>query len=301
MNDLNKHNAVRYSNGPKGTVLLCMEKCGIGDDMHALPVVWQMVRDGLHVVVNCRPFRNAIWQAVGARVQNEREPFGLVWSITHEHLYERIISLAHWGGWECGELGYHTQGTIEQFAEIVGHRVPDTFSWLDVLRPKAHNGEPYVLFNPHSVEHWRTLPPEQADRVERELLMQYGAVRRMGATECATVEELFALINGASLVVTVEGGVSNIAGAFGRDVVVLTGMTDIGATMEQYTKYLPTWSPVEVRGATVYGCNAPCYRQESRGFINGKCCGVSDEPLCLARLDIDLIAEATQAFHNIGA
>lgn len=230
---------------------------------------------------------------------NEKEPLGLAWGVVNEHRFERIISLAHWGGWECTELGYHTKGTIEQFAEIVGHRVPERFNWVEVLKPEYEPGADYVLFNPKSVEHWRTLPPDQADRVHRELVMKHGCVVRMEGNECDTVDELFALVYNAAMVVTVEGGVSNIAGAFDRNTVVLSGMTDVWATMDQYVAHHGGDNTVELRGATIEGCDAPCYRQASKGFKNGKCCGDSDEPLCLARLDIDLIAEATEHFTTL--
>ena len=294
MNDLNKTNAVRYSDGPRGTVLLDMYACGIGDDMHALPVVWGMVQDGFAVTINCKPFRNPIWQRAGAHVINKTE-LGLVWGVENAYKYERIISLTHWGGWECGELGYHTKNTTEQFAEIVGHRVPEYFDWHAVLDVKQSSGD-YILYNPNSVEHWRTLPPESAQRVERELVMTGMRVERIGMESCSTIDELLEAVNNAAIVVSVEGGVSNIAGALKRPTVILAGMTDTGAVMDGFRAYTPELPVLEVRGATVYGCDAPCYRKPERGFENGKCCGVHDAPQCLARLDVDRVRNAVEAF-----
>ncbi len=296
MNDLSKYNCTRTAEGPKDSVLLCMYHCGLGDDMHALPTVSRMVRDGLRVTVNCKPFHVPIWKGIGCVTTSLPEPFGLTWYEENEAEYGRIVSLFSWGGWECHETGGHRAGTMDEFAEIVRHPLPESFSWIETLNPNYIPSEPYILFNPHSVEVWRTLPQSVADRIASELRQTGTPVRILRPDECATWHGLLDLIYNAAIVVTVEGGVSNIAGALNKNLLCLTGMTEIESTVGQYRRYIPDLHYEVLEGFQPTGCSMPCYRQPNRGFKNDKCLGSFDKPLCLNNINIARVTELLQQF-----
>lgn len=258
--------------------------------MHALPAISQMIQDGYDITVNCKEFQRPIYKAIGCKTVCMREPFGLSWFLEHGNDYGRIISLHAWDVWDLRQFGYNTTGTMQTFAEILDTNLPEEFSWVKTLGVENFLQNDYILFVPNALEKWRSLPPEVADRVEMEL-SDFGEVKRINGNECATWEELRDLIYGASYVVAVEGGISNVAGALGKKMLCLVGMTEVETTVEQYRKYIPDLEYRVVQGFQPNGCSMPCMRMKDKGFFNDKCLGVNDLPVCLSQLNISKVTE----------
>lgn len=287
---LSKENCTTIGDGPKEAVLLAMLRVGLGAAIHSLPAIYQMIQDGYAVTVNCREFQRPIFEAIGAHVITIREPFGISWFESNKHLYGRVVSLAAWDIWECQELGFHNGSTMQEIADILGTSLPDDFSWIYMLGPQEVEGEPYILFAPIANERWRSLPKSVADDLFDELQL-FGKVIRLDGDECPDWQTLLNLIYNAASVVSVESGVSNIAGALGKKMLCLTGMTEVKSTVEQYRKYLPELTLKVVQGFQPNECSMPCYRQRTRGFFNDRCLGKHDLPQCLLHIDRSKVLE----------
>jgi ADP-heptose:LPS heptosyltransferase len=240
--------------------------------------------------VNCKEFQRPIYEAIGCKTMCIREPFGLSWAQEHGNDYGRIVSLATWDQWQQWQYGENTTSTMEAFAQILGVELPEEFSWIETLNAESKVVTEYILFAPNSTERWRSLPASVADSIESEL-EQFGKVVRLKGDECKSWEELRDLIHNASYVVTVESGISNVAGALGKKMVVLIGMTEVETTVEQYRKYIPDLEYKTVKGFQPQGCSMPCMRRNDRGFINDKCLGKNDLPECLSKLDVSKVIE----------
>lgn len=292
INALHKDNCTVLGEGPEKSVMLCYE-AGLGTAPHALPVLWQMIQDGYDISINCREFQAPIFERLGIKVTTGNRP-GPSWWMVNRHRIGKLISLYGWEVWDCMRYGYHLRSTMEQFSLILNAPLPEKFSWVETLKPNVlpyMKRRPYILFNPNSTEKWRSLPDGVADRIEQELRMEYDVVRLVG-DECDTWQDLLDLIYNAQAVVTVECGVSNIAGCLNVPMVCMTGLVEIQSTVEQYRRYIPDLNYIEIRGYQPKGCSMPCYRMPAKGFINGKCVGTSDTPLCMVNMDVPKVLEA---------
>ncbi len=289
-NFLTKNNCTRVTGGDPNKVLLALLRTGLGTSVHALPAISQMISDGFEVTVNCKEFQRPIYDAIGCKTTCVREPFGLSWNQQHGNDYGRIVSLATWDQWQQWESGENTTATMDAFAEILGVELPEEFSWTEKLNVQNFIQKDYILFAPNSLEKFRSLPKEVADEVELRL-KEFGNVVRIEGHECAGWNEFRDLITGATEVVAVEGGVLNVAGALGKKLLALIGMTEIVSTIEQYRRYIPDLDYRFVQGYQPHGCSMPCMRQKSRGFFNDRCLGKYTEPECLLRLDIAKVVE----------
>ncbi len=294
---LSKENCLHRGTGPETSVLLAMLHVGLGAVMNALPAIWQLKEDGNDVTVNCREFQRPIFEALGVTVTTEREPFGMAWTILNNHRYGRVYSLAAWDIWQCREFGYQKTGSMECLAEILGVTLPETFSWIDILKPEIIPGDPYILFAPNAIEKWRSVPLERLEALG-EIVSQFGEVVQLNGEECDTWEELRDIIFSASSVVTVEGGVANVAGALGKTLVCLQGLTDVENYVGQNRKYIPELQLYKVSGFQPDGCSLPCWRDSNRGFKNDRCLGKHDLPECMVRMDFTQIREHFLTIQN---
>lgn len=290
VNGLNKSNCVQAGSGPDSSILLCLWNTGLGTVPHILPAIKSLVDSRHAVTVNCKPFQIPMYEALGVTVMSKQEPLGQAWFLDHKDEFGKIVSLQAWDAWECTDLGFHRNGTMDEIAEILGVELPKEFSWEELWGCTAPDkSDPYILFNAKSLEVWRTLPESTAKKILNELTLS-SDIDVFEIPRMETWQELRDLIHGASLVVTVEGGISNIAGALNVPLVCLTGMVEVESTVEQYRRYIPDLILKIVKGFRPPGCAMPCYRQPSRGFKNGKCLGHSEIPICLQKIDIPKIA-----------
>ena len=287
-NFLTKENCTRMTEGDPKKVLLAALHTGLGTAIHALPAISVLISEDYEVTVNCKEFQRPIYEAIGCKTMTIREPFGLSWKITHGNDFGRIVSLHAWDLWDLRMFGENRTGTMESFAAILGVELPESFSWVENVQSIVQND--YILFAPYSLEKWRSLPKEVADEIEQSL-QHFGKVIRINGDECKTWQELRDLIFNASHVVAVEGGVLNVAGALGKKMLALIGMTEIDSTIEQYRKYIPELEYRSVQGFQPEGCSMPCMRRKDRGFINDKCLGKNELPECLSKIDISKVVE----------
>lgn len=299
LNGLTKDNCTMYGTGPERSVMLCYE-AGLGTCPHALPVIAQMIEDGYAIEINCREFQAPIFRALGITVTTHSK-LGPAWVEMNKHRFSRIVSLTGWEIWHCADYGFHAVGTMQQFSQILDAPLPESFSWVDALKPNRLEfleKRPYILFNPNASEKWRSLPSGVADAIEQELRMEYDVVRLEG-NECEEWQDLLDLVYNAAAVVTVECGISNIAGCLNVPMVCMTGLVEIQSTVEQYRCYIPDLNYIEVRGYQPKGCAMPCYRMPERGFTNGKCVGTSELPLCMVRTDIPKVLESIHSLTKV--
>lgn len=291
LNHLTKENCTKITGGDPKRILLAALRTGLGTSVHALPAISQLISDGYEVTVNCKDFQRAIYEAIGCKTICIREPFGLSWFQEHGNEYGKIVSLATWDQWQQWQYGFNTTSTMEAFAQILDVSLPEEFSWINILcEGEDYIEDNYILFTPNATERWRSLPKEIADTIELEL-KKIGKVIRLNGDECQTWEQLRYYINNASHIVTVENGISNVAGALGKSMLVLVGMTEVETTIEQYRKYIPNLNYRIVKGFQPEGCLMPCMRQKDRGFINDKCLGKNELPECLSKLDVSEVVQ----------
>ena len=309
---LPSENITDYGSGV-GVCLIINE--GFGGCIQSLPVVWQMVQDGIPVTVVTPTAMKELWECSGATVRVEKPD--IAWVAQEKKNYEKIIRLSSWSSWECDKLGGHVRDTVEQFAELVGGRVPESFSFTEVLGITPYPGN-YTLFASESNEPWRTLPDSVAHelyaQIEGEKVwltsgpkpMPYEMFvlagnrtlvkRAMEAYNEAeehrvrgrvkySWRELLEAVAGAGDIITVENGVASLAAALGKRFTVICGMTSPEHILTQFRRWNPSLEFQTVRGES-HECKLPCYRSPERGFIDRKCCGYSSSPLCLENLDI---------------
>lgn len=355
-----KETQIIKGDGPEKSVCLIMNACGIGDDLHALPVVWRMIQDGCDVTVYTKPFEGAIWESIGARVLlPPTGGFQIDFDEQAKKQYGLIAKLRSWSTWQVPDNAGLPMGTIDYFASLLDATVPDSFSWIDILQPNLTIGEPYVLLATESAEVWRTLPEERAFALYDELSKEHNVIwlthggklmpdeqiealayhlrlyhksvmitqhsaeplteerieewaenlrsekrkevsRMKERTHCRSFRELLNLVYNAERVYSVENGVSNLAGALGRELTVICGMTEPTNILGQYKKFNPSWSYEVITGEYPNNgiCKGPCWRRSDRGMLrpNGSphelCCGYAGAPLCLHSLDVTKIVYA---------
>lgn len=257
--------------GPPNKVLIAAAtNVGIGDAIHAMPAVWQMIADDYDVTVNCMSFTAPLWHSIGAKTTHDTQ--GLGWepqgfgALYQPHLWNH-------------DARYNTMDRFDAFAEEIGVCVPDSFSWIDVLKPNAVEGEPYILFAPEATSLRRAIPRQRAiynrlaktgkviwltqgsrfpsvqeyRRVEsispgfmqyklgiaseKELLAKIQAEDTEGKTQCQDIRQLLDLVFNASRVVASESGVAAIAAAFAKPLTVYYGATGHEHTIGQFKRF----------------------------------------------------------------
>jgi hypothetical protein len=324
INGPTKENCRTAGSGPATSLCLMMEVCGIGDNVHAAPVIWNAVQNGFTITIYCRPFHKSFFEALGARVftigRNHSGPvcietgedIGLLFLHAHDHEFGAFYSLNEWGVWKENELGYSPQDRMQWFAEILGLPLPASFSWSEVLgaRKGVSTG---VVFAPESTEGWRSLPPATARLVYDYLTSEFGEITWLYSwpdhspdkalkTKCDSLESLIALVYNANVVIATESGVLNLATALGVPTVGMYGMTSPAHIINQFEVFLPVVTE-SVFGAQPYDesgaarCAMPCYRNAGNGF-KGKCCGDLDLPYCLEYIDPVSIVQSTARVLN---
>jgi len=268
-----KHESIRRLNGPAKRVYFAVAGAGIGDVIHAMPVVWQMIQDGYRVTVNCRPFVNYLWESIGAKVTNFREPLGLDWDELHGDEYGSLFQPREWN------YAFEDMNRFDSFAQEIGMPVPRSFSWIDILKPGKTAAE-YVLFAPESTETNRSIPrarkvyksltnavwlsqgsrlvslkewrkmeriapnalahktgiQSEAELIERR---EAEALALRDTVTCGTAQELLSLVWNAECVVSAENGVAAIAAAFGKPLTVYCGVTGAENTIGQFRRFHP--------------------------------------------------------------
>jgi ADP-heptose:LPS heptosyltransferase len=180
MNELTPANCKTLGTGSEKSVCLFAIVNGIGDAVHMLPALSQMLSDGYELTVYCRAFHVPIYEAINVQhviaCESESE-IGISWAAENEHLFGSWYSLHSWGGWYCDSHGHHDTGTMQEFADIVGTTLPESFSWIDTLKPeRGLTDGKYILFAPDSAESWRSLSLEQANEFYTALQKQGNVV-----------------------------------------------------------------------------------------------------------------------------
>jgi hypothetical protein len=318
INGPTKENCLTIGTGSPMSICLFMEQCGIGDNVHAAPVLWHATQNGYSITVYCRPFHKAFFEALGCSVftlthfvdgniiVNETGEVISFDFIEKHPEFGKLYSLNEWGIWKEHVQGGSSQDRMEWFAELVDLPLPAEFSWVKVLGAVKNESAPYILFAPESTEVWRSLPEFRAYDTYLQLKRQGTVVwLSMKANvphkrSCANLEELISLVYNARFVVGVESGVLNLAAALEIPTVGVYSITDPTHIIHQFNRYHP------VQTETVFGeqptdalsrpqCAMPCYRDPAKGFKNGKCLGTDDAPYCLSRISVNNIIKASES------
>src|SRR5690242_7847138 len=66
MNDFQKLPCKTICNGSENHIALLLGENGIGDDIHAMPAVWQKIQQGYTIDVYSRDFTRECYESVGA-------------------------------------------------------------------------------------------------------------------------------------------------------------------------------------------------------------------------------------------
>jgi len=171
-------------------VAIVMSQHGIGDDISAMPAIKAKRDEGYEVTVFCKPFSRKIWQSLGCKTypsvevidgqeesivshdafignnfEGEREVFNL------KNRFEVIYKLNQWSIWQRRNGSNITwENRIHAFAELIETTVPNSFSWIEYLRPQRIPKDNYILFAPDSASRARCLSSQK--KLFRELSKQ---------------------------------------------------------------------------------------------------------------------------------
>lgn len=278
--------------GPAHRIALLVHDNGIGDHIHAMPAIWQKIRDGFEVHVYSRPFTRRCFESVGATWHAMEGP-SPGWIDAHAAHYGRIYSLSQW----CMTHERETEGRptltrFEQFAALIETTLPgDEFTWLrhfDATANAATAGQyNYIVVALEATLHQRSYPYRQSLvrllRQEGYTVIELGG--GPGRHQCATFDELTSLIYWAKLVVSVDTGPLAVALSMRIPTVALFGPSDSASVVEQFARYnydLPTQATV-IRSHTYGGCDAPCNFHAANGWqVEGKCRRIAD---CMAGIE----------------
>jgi hypothetical protein len=287
----------RQGNGPANRVALLVANNGIGDDIHAMPAIAAKVAAGYSVDVYGRPFTRECYTSVGASFYDYRSlgvsntsdllrDYGSghylsQWCLRHEHETD----------------GMPTQSRFEQFAHWIGATLPDAFDWratfasiLSERQTRVDGG--YIVTALTATSPHRSY--QQAQTLYREL-QRFPALPVIAFGDLPNEEraESFAamlrVIDGASVVVSVDTGPLQIALALGVRCVALFGGTHAGIVVGQYERYSDRVNAIVLQDRSEDDrCFRPCSFIQSRGFRNkGKCEKCAD---CLESLTPQHIA-----------
>ena len=279
---------------------------GLGDDFHAMPAVFQKVRDGFDVVVVGRGFTRECWEAVGATFV-DKSLVGLGYVDDHLNDFGTIYSARQW----CVRHDEDTNGEpvltrFEQFARFIETDLPAEFSWRDAFNVQpvgAYENQPIAL-SLESLGSIRSYPKAQSlIELARE---QFGdriinISRVGGGTQFNDLRHMIEVLLKCRLVVSVDTGILAVALALGIPTLALMGPTSESVIVDQYERYLPHATRNVLRStiatnATIatHGCMRPCNMQAARGWCverNGrvKCGDFAD---CLNEIEPSSIVEA---------
>jgi hypothetical protein len=157
--------------GDPKKIAIAMNGHGIGDDISAMPAIAQKISEGYDITVFCKGFSQKCWTSLGCKVcpsvsdkGEEFFKFGAFIGETFEGNWEVInlknefgviYELPQWSVMNSDSGNVFYRNRIHAFAELIETTVPESFSWVDALRPQKKLGE-YVLFAPDSASTNRT-------------------------------------------------------------------------------------------------------------------------------------------------
>lgn len=266
--------------GPENKVCLLVNVNGLGDDLHSMPAIAQKIADGHEVSIGGlddyranRMFNAKIFTSLGCQLIPCVEKGFIDDNLQH---YSAIHSLKMW----CLEHDWDTKGDVEltrfdQFARHIETPLPESFSWIDHLRPErpTRRRDMIILAMTSSSvrrsygDQLSLLQAYQEHNLSARLI---GGVHKGGKVD--SFEELIDLIYHARLVVAVDNGILALALALETPVLAVFGPTDENTIVWQFKRYVNTDSVRVLRSDTHDVCRRPCSFQGERGHsVNGKC------------------------------
>jgi hypothetical protein len=283
---------VTVGTGNPRSIALLLHDNGIGDHIHAMPAIWQKVRDGFDVHVYSKPFTRRCFESIGCtwHAMSGPQPG---WLAENLGRYGKVYSLSQW----CIEHEKATEGKptltrFEQFAELIEGELPEEFYWIDHLLPRLYLPEwkagRVVLALDASMSH-RSYPLRQS--LVRQLRRGGAHVTELGTLpsqhQTKTFLELIGLISEAAVVVSVDTGPLALALALGTPTVALFGPSDDVSILEQFARYRPSMSATVIRSANMGGCAGPC-NWHNGWKQNGKCLESAD---CMREIEVETVLE----------
>ena len=246
-------------NGPDHRILLLMKGNGMGDDIHAMPVVWQKVQDGYDVAVVGREFTKECFTSIGAKFIPEKEAY-IGWWREQLNDYGTIYSLNEW----CISHDEDTGGFIEhdrftQLARILDTTVPASFSWQDFLGATVEPTD-YTVLALESSSQFRTYHRDR--EIKRGI---HGKVVECKSGSHATFRDIIETVSKAKQVVAVDNGILNLALALGVPVVGVFGPTDERMIAQPFSRFHAIEFQA-VRKFSMPYCQTPCSFQDARGY-----------------------------------
>lgn len=248
--------------GPANEVLLLMNMNGLGDDIHAMPVVWQKIKDGFNVTVVGREFSKECFTSIGAQFIDENETYpGWIKEVQRD--YGVILSLKQWClQHESETAGYISKDRFEQLAELIGTTIPKKFSWAKTFKLGPRKPRDYTLYSPKSYAEVRTYWYNGAQDIQGEVIEVRPGMYK-------TFRDLLKAVYEAKQVIAVDNGILNVALALNVPSVGIYGPTDERFISECYGRF-HTLRFKSARVTSVPGCFAPCSSQSTRGY-SGAC------------------------------
>src|SRR6266576_35147 len=281
-------------------ILLILECLGLGDCISSLPALSALTQEH-SVTVYGRSFYKSLYERAGcsfiaAAGQTQSEAF--------TRHFDKSYWLAEWSSIAESREG-KTQGPrMEYFAGLIGATLPETFDYMEYLRPNKIDAEYYLLAG-QSVETWRSLPVQKEKELfglldsvlpTKQLPRVYVYNNKVDGSDL-NLQQLIDTVYNARQVVAVEGGILHLARAMNVPSVGLYGMTG-PEVMEQYRRYIPDLNHTPITGPAVPyktgTCTQPCYRNFHNGF-NGECGHKLQEPYCMTNISTTQIMEAVNA------
>ncbi len=293
---------VFYGTGDPKEICLLMRKHGLGDDLHAMPAVEGLVKAGYRVTVYAKTFTRKCWESVGAEFfEIPRGHIG--WMEANQHRFSQIHALNEWSVWESNIEGTGLHPISQIFAELIGAKMPDQFSWIEKLEAKRHETSPYIIFSSESSSSWRSIPYRRAREIFNELRkiqpvrwLQVGGHNPL--TEVVPIfEDLIDLVYNARLVVSTDNGILNLASALGTSHIGIYGLTSPQSLNDSLKRYQTSESRY-IAGNNGNRCQAPCWGSAENGFINEICCGEYRVPKCLQQIKVNEVIELTTQLIN---
>lgn len=291
---------IGYGN-PKSICILFQDN-GIGDEICAMPGLWQKKQDGFDITIYGRTFMKPVFDRMGialldgadiyqqpGTIELLQEKYGVIYSCS-------LLCTEH----EILTGGAVTKTRFEQFAERIETALPDEFDFCKWLLPERGEAEKeIVLFAPYSTHRPRSYSEVEkaftclSDAYETEfigLLMQ----------PALPFEGLMQKIYDARLVVSIDNGILHLALALGAPVLALLGGSDEWSIVRQYGKYR-SMGDVHVLRSQIRNseCERPCSFQKARGFdVNHKCTKPGSFADCLNEiLPEDISSAVTNFLH----
>lgn len=282
-----------------------MVKCGLGDHIQSLPVIYDLVARGVEPVIYGNPFMRPMYDRLCLRAYPEDE-FGSGFALNNAARFGRIYSVREWGVDDdkaaCGESALNRTSL---FASFFGLDRPTHFDWVAALGAKVDNelrSKEYIIYSPQSENIHRTYPKEAETYYE--LKNEFQNIEWLGKPVglrkiIPTLQELVQLVYNAKAVLACDNGVMHLAMSLGVPCMALFGASDESVVIEPYTFYLEEAHRKVLRTKGDGTCKRPCNIVPpefggTRGFgVDGKCLSKAD---CMIEFDPLSVTQSFKRF-----